>query len=319
MRSLKMVNLIESLESRTFLSAAPVTSATLAADQSAIAVQSAAVAAAVKTLAAQTKTELAAITADVKGLARSNAPLLSKVKLDVNKLTSATNTDGNSILKSSGALAKKALATGASELQAFSPKSVAALTTDSATLNGILVAPLGKLQVDLGGPLISDLGPLGSANPTATQLASDIAALSAAYSAASNALTAAAVQYQASITGLATDLTTIASGVPNIVFTYTGTATQTGGKNAGKKGAVSLTITVEAADGSWTGTLSAPNGAGIQVTHLAQGKVTATGAFTGNFSSSSGVGELLTGQVSGNSIKGTVQGANGSGTFSIAH
>ncbi len=258
----------------------------------------------------------------MKGLPKTNAPLLKTVKGDITKLTSALNGDRNSLLNTSSADAKKAVTVGNKLQSSFTTANINAVTKDTNVL-GTLVAPLGpldldlgKLQTDLSGSLVTDLGLIGTANPSATQLASDIAALNTAYANSSAQLTADATQYQTGITTLASDLTVVQSAIPNIVFTYQGTVTDTtqGTKDFGKNDTATLDVVEEGADGSWTGTLTATSSKGGMKVYGASGSVTSTGAFTSMLSN----GTTVTGQLNGTAIKGTEQDvANNKGTFSL--
>jgi hypothetical protein len=313
-----MNQFIQSLESRTLFSTVDLT-----ADQSAILADSATVKTDTASLLAQNKTELAAITADLKGLPKTNAALLKTVKLDATKLTSSTNADRNSLLNTSSADAKKSVAAGNKLESSFTTANINAVTKDSDVLEN-LVAPLGPIDLALGnlntaltGPLITDLGLIGTANPTATQLASDIAALNAAYAASSAQLTAAATQYQASITTLNDDLGVVENAIPNIVFTYQGTATNTtqGTKNFGKNEAVALDVVEEDDNvGSWTGELTATASGGKKQVFGASGFVSSAGQFSGTLSN----GTTVTGVLNGSTIKGTETNASSAtGTFSL--
>jgi hypothetical protein len=303
-----MGHFIQALESRTFLSA------TLLNDQSVFTTDAAAVKATAKVIAAADKTALAAITVDLKTLPKTNAALFKTVKTDTSKIASLTASDSNSITGNSAKLAKKAVAAGDSLLSAWSLKSESAVATDATQLNSIVVAPLGKLSLDLSGPLVTDLGVIGTANPTATQLQNDITALDAAYAADAAALTSAASTYQSSLTTLSTDLTAIPN-VPNIVFDYSGAIKETAGSAKGKSLKFSVDITTEDSLGSWQGTYTSTNGAGVVVSQPAEGEANDTGGFSGDLAN----GTLFTGTVSGKTIKGIAQSGTATGSFSVSH
>jgi hypothetical protein len=315
-----MHQFIQSLESRTLFSV------NLLADQSAILAASASVKTDTTVLATQNKTDLAAIAADLKLLpkttTKTNAALLKTVKTDLSKLTLQTNSGQKSLLTTSSADAKKAVTAGNKLQSAFTTANENAVTKDSNAL-GLLIAPLGPIDLALGnlntaltGPIITDLGLIGTANPTATQLASDIAALNAAYAASSAQLTADATQYQTSITTLASDLTVVQSAIPNIMFTYQGTATDTqqGTKDFGKNDKVTLDVVAEGTDGSWTGTLTATSSKGGMKVYGASGGISNTGVFTCTLSNNT----TITGALNGTTIAGTEENANSAkGTFRI--
>jgi len=316
-----MNQFIQSLESRTLFSV------NLLADQATILAASAAVKTDTADLSTQNKTDLAKITADLKSLpkttAKSNAALLSTVKTDVSSLTSQTNVAQKSLVTSSSADAKKSVIAGDKLQTAFTTANAVAVTNDLTTL-GILVAPQGPLNLDLGNlntalttPLITDLGAIGTANPTATQLASDIAALNAAYAASSAQLTAAATQYQASITTLDDDLGVVETAIPSIVFTYQGTATDTeqGTKDFGKNDKITLDVVTEDDDiGSWSGTLTATASSGKKKVYGASGYVSNAGQFAATLSN----GTTINGVLNGPTIRGTETNADGgTGKFSL--
>ena len=310
-----MNHLIQSLESRTLFSV------NLLADQTAILADSTTVKSDTAALTLQDKIDLAAITTDLKGLPKTNAALLKTVKTDVATLTTQTNADDKSLTTSSSADAKKAVTAGDKLQSSFTNANENAVIKDSGVLEN-LVAPLGPIDLALGdlntaltGPLITDLGVIGTANPTATQLASDIAALNAAYAASSAQLTAAATQYQASITTLNDDLGVVENAIPNIVFTYQGTATDTaqGTKDFGKNDKIILDVVNEDdVIGSWTGQLTAIASSGKQDVYGASGYVSNAGQFSGTLSN----GTTVTGVLNGTTIKGTeINPAGVTGTF----
>jgi hypothetical protein len=303
-----MSRFIQALESRTFMSA------TLLPDQATITADAAALKVAGKALVAQDKTLLAAITKDLKTLPKTNAPLMRAVTVANTRLGALVNADAASITTASGRLAKKSVVAGDTLISAWTSRGVTTVAADEAALNSILVAPLGKLNLDLTGPLVTDLGVLETANPTASQLATDINALEAAYAANSAALTNTAANYSASITTLSDDLAAIPT-VPNIVFDYSGSITQTSGAKKGKSLKFSVNITVEAADGSWSGIYTSVNNTGSTVTQNAQGTVTSSGAFSGYL----GDGAIYTGVVSGKTIKGTAVNSTATGRFTVSH
>jgi hypothetical protein len=316
-----MNQFIQSLESRTLFSV------NLLADQAAILADSTSVKSDTAALTLQDKIDLAAITTDLKGLpkttSKTNAALLKTVKTDVTILTSQTNTGQKSLLTTSSADAKKAVAAGNKLQSAFTTANENAVIKDSGALE-VLVAPLGPIDLALGnlntaltGPLITDLGLIGTANPTATQLASDIAALNAAYAASSAQLTADATQYQTTLTTLNDDLGVVENAIPNIMFTYQGTATNTtqGTKNFGKNEAVTLDVVQEDDSiGSWTGTLTATGSKGKKQVFGASGFVSNAGQFAATLSN----GTTVTGVLNGSIIKGTEANTAGAkGTFSV--
>jgi hypothetical protein len=303
-----MNQFIQSLEQRTFFSTALLT------DQTAILAGETALKAATKNLTAQTKALLAAVTVDLKTLPKTNAPLLKTVKADATALSKVTTSDQNAIVTPSTKLAKTAVTAGTKLLTSWTSKSVATVAADATALNSIIVAPLGKLQLDLGGPLVTDLGVILNDNPSATQLASDIAALDSAYAADTAALTSAASQLQLDLGSLSTDLSAIPA-VPNILFNYSGSIKETVGAKKGKSLAFKFDVTVEAANGSWTATYSRVNTAGVTVSQPAQGTLSDTGAFNGNLAD----GTLLIGTVNGKTIKGTAQSSTLQGNFAVSH
>src|SRR5271155_1585252 len=111
-RETHMSMFIQSLESRTLLSASPVTKATLAADEANIVAGGASANAALKTLVADLKTDTTAITADLKTLPKTNASLLKTLKTDEAKAHGTLTADLNLLVKPSSALSKKSVSTG---------------------------------------------------------------------------------------------------------------------------------------------------------------------------------------------------------------
>jgi hypothetical protein len=303
-----MQQFIQSLEQRTFFSTA------LLADQTTILADENALKLANKSLATQIKVSLAAITVDLKTLPKTNAPLLKTVKADDAALSRATTSDQNAIVTPSTRLAKTAVTAGTKLLTSWTAKAAATVATDATNLNSILVAPLGKLGLDLTGPLVTDLGVILGDNPTAAQLAADISTLDTAYAADAAALTSKASQLQLDLGSLSTDLIAD-TAVPNVQFNYSGSIKETVGPKKGHSLRFTFDITIEAADGSWTASYASINGAGIAVSQPSQGTVSDTGVFNGELSD----GTVMTGTVSGKTIRGTAVSGLLQGTFVVSH
>jgi hypothetical protein len=109
----------------------------------------------------------------------------------------------------------------------------------------------------------------------------------------------------------------VETAIPNIVFTYQGTATDTtqGTKDFGKNDKVTLDVVSEDDDiGSWTGELTAKSSKGKMTSYGASGYVSNTGQFAATLSN----GTTVTGVLNGPTIKGTETNADGAtGTFSL--
>ena len=305
--------LLETLEQRALFSAA-VTPALLASHLASVNTGSAAVTAKVTSLTSHASTALTKLIADAAKLPKAKAALFAPVRADLTKLIASTTAHANALTKPTTTLATKAETTGITQLNAFTPAADATLAANSNSLVSLLVTPLTNLHLDLSGPLVTDLAILKSANPTATQLAADISALMTAYKADAAALTAGANTFHTNVSSLATTLTTESTMAPNILFTYTGTATNT---IIHKTTAASLIVTSETLNGNWIGFTTNVNGAGINVKYAAVGTISNTGAFTATFAAG-GSSEHLTGTLSGKTVSGSGIGEELL-TFTVTH
>jgi hypothetical protein len=342
-REIRMSVFIQSLESRTFLSASPVTKATLAMDEASIVADAANANAAFKTLVAELKIETAAIATDLKTLPKTNAPLLKTLKTDEATAEGTLKTDLALLLKPSAALAKKSTATGESLLTKATLKLVATAAAEIAALNTVTNPSAYVLQAALqaSSPGINkvfyDLITLTNANPAATQLATDVATTktditneSGGYILPFSLLTASvgsdavtqtgsistnAMQLESDISTLATDLTSANTAVgtlPEMVGTFNGTAQTLKGRDKGETSDLTITITSEDAAGNLLGSLT-DNGYGYSLS----ASITLNGKFAAKATSADNGNFTLLGQFSDGILTGTFKGPN-SGTFSIA-
>jgi hypothetical protein len=109
----------------------------------------------------------------------------------------------------------------------------------------------------------------------------------------------------------------VETAIPNIVFTYQGTATDTeqGTKDFGKNDKVTLDVVTEDDDiGSWTGTLTATASSGKKKVYGASGYVSNAGQFAATLSNDT----TINGVLNGPAIRGTETNAAGAtGKFSL--
>lgn len=195
-------------------------------------------------------------------------------------------------------------------IQARVSADITALTTEPA-------AQFATFQTDAQSNLIgAALTSLIDANPTNTALAADASVFQDGGSAAAaigNVLTAAG-SFTGTLGTLSTDVTsaTIAgSTIPNLVGTYLGQVTD-GTHNQGLPSNWTLDITAEGADGSFSGTITTTsNGNTVSQTAPITGSVAADGTFS--FTATGGAGSV-TGAAAGTTLAGTFDdGMGGSG------
>ena len=317
-----MSQFIESLESRTLLSASSTEAATLLADVKQVKATSVTVRADMKLAAGAATADLRQITADLKSSTTSanratNASWLKTVKTadasDLAKLKAdqtALLAVGSSLSAHSAADAKALLLHPTSTvLQAKVAADVSALSTQPA-------AKLAIFQADtLSDPLQTPLNNLIAANQSNTALITDAGAFagSGALATAFSNLTTAVADFINTLASLSTDVTATSTGttLPNMVGTFTGQVTE-GSHNQGLPSNWTLAITTEAADGTFSGTLTTTSSGNTQSeTANVNGSVEASGSFSLTVTDP-------TNQQSGGSMTGTISGTTLSGTFSDA-
>ncbi|MDB5292722.1 MAG: hypothetical protein JWL69_3963 [Phycisphaerales bacterium] len=319
-----MSRFAQSLESRTFLSATPVTKPTLLTDLGLVVVDAIEAKADLKTLAAIAKADAKIIQTDLKNLPKSNAPLLKTFKADVSKLLTLLTKDVNALLVPGAVLGKRSTGDGVSLLKKATAKLQAKLAAEDATLGIVTVAPLNKFQADSQSAGVSaDLQALVMANPSSNSLAADAAKFLTDVPGQGSILNDAAIKFQTDIGGLATDLGSAASAssiFPTVTGTYSGTAKETVGNHVGRVAAMSIDFTSESPTGALTGTatiIDPVNGPG---TFTVAGAVTASGVFSVTLTDPAGQGDdaTLTGKLVGKTISGTYQTTKArQGTFTI--
>ncbi len=310
-----MSMLMESLESRTFLSATAVTSATLAADQANITADAAIAVAALKTLVADIKANTVAIKADVKSLPASNTALFNTLKVDESRAGATLSASLNLLLKPGGSLAKKSANTGDALLAKATIKNLAVAGAEITALGSVATAPLANLLAAMNAvPVGADLQALVTANPTDVQLVADVATASTNASTQTTALQSAATKFASDIATLTADLSSVKTAVgtfPNMLGTFAGTSLSALGKDGGVPSPLTIIFTSEDSSGNLVGTATTKDNA-----FTLTGTVTLNGKFAAKFSGS-GKSAALVGQVTGATLSGTYKAPqdHDAGTF----
>jgi hypothetical protein len=321
-----MSRFIQSLESRTLLSAT-LTKEMVLADQTGAIADVAATRAGFKAVASGIAADTRTIAADLKSLAtpdnrKANAALLSTLKADAHQGLATLRADNAHLLGlTTGVLHRStahALALLAHPTNATLQAKVAADMTALAT---VTAAPLAQLQTDLQGfSLDADLTGIADANPTGTQLATDIAAAMTNQAAAVGTFGASAAAVQTDAGTLATDLATAPmSAFADLVGTFNGSTHNTSGNHAGQTGTLVVTITSESTTGALVGNVTVTNAGQAPENQSLAGMVAADGTFSATVSGTAGEGATLAGKASATKISGTFTSLDGqdSGTFSV--
>lgn len=318
-----MSRFIQPLESRRLFSGGTVDKATLVADEALVVADGAAARADLTSLAAVVRADTAKIQVDLRGLPKTNLPLMRTLRVDEAKLHAQIAVDLNLLLNPGTALSRQSTATGVLLLTKATLALQARVGAEASALGTVTVAPLAKFQADLTGATIgADLQALVNANPSAATLATDAAQMMTDTSDGATTLSTAASSFATDVGGLAADLGSALSNsslLPTLGGTYTGSATATSGNHVGRVSSLSITITSEGTDGSLTGTVTITNPGQSPQTQILSGSVSDTGAFTGTVSdpSNSSNGAALTGHVVGTTISGTYASSGDGGTFSV--
>jgi hypothetical protein len=324
-----MSRFIQSLESRTLFAASPVTKATLLADRAAILAEAKAARADLGALGATLNADTRVVQTDLRGSGASNAALFRTLRGDEGKTRATVNKDLNTLLGPTLGLANRTIGHGIALINHSSAAIDARITADLAALATAIAAPLAKLETDLQAPTIgTDLQAISSANATNTTLATDISKLEGDTSTAAATLTAGTTTFQGGIDTVSSDVAAAPPGptgpggstIPNVVATYSGTATETSGTHAGRVSTLQMTFTSESATGAFSGTGTVTNPGQTANSFNVTGSVSANGTFTATFVDPTGQqhGATLTGHVSGNTISGTYQSNGTSGTFTAS-
>lgn len=316
-----MSRFIQPLESRRLLSAGPVDKSTLVADEALVVADGAAVRADLRSLAAVVRADTAKIQVDLRGLPKTNLPLMRTLRVDEAKLQAQITVDLNLLLNPGTALSRQSTVTGELLLTKATLGLQARVGADVSALGTVTVAPLAKFQADFQGAAVgADLQALINANPSSTTLAADAAQMMTDTSDAATTLSTSASNFATDIGGLAADLGSAlanSSLLPTLAGTYTGSAKTTAGNHVGRVSTLSIDITGEGTDGSLTGSLTITNPGQSPNTLTLSGSVSATGAFTAFVTDGGNNSANLTGKVVGTTISGTYASNGDSGTFSV--
>ena len=314
-----MSHFIESLESRTLLSASSTEAATLLADVKQVKATSVTVRADMKLAAAAATASLRQITADLKSSTTSanratNAALLKAVKVADATDLAKLKADQTALLAVGASLSAKSAADAKALL--LHPTSTVLQAKVAADVSALSTQPAAKLaifQADaVSDPVQTPLDNLLAANQSNTELLTDAGAFggSGALATAFSNLTTAVADFINTLSSLSTDVTTTTTGttLPSMVGTFTGQVTD-GTHNQGLPSNWTLNITTEAADGTFSGTLTTTSNGNTQSqTATVSGSVTANGSFSLTVTDP-------TTQQSGGSMTGTISGTTLSGTF----
>jgi hypothetical protein len=321
-----MCRFIQSLESRTLLSAT-LTREMVLADQMGVIADVAATRVNFKAVASGIAADTRTIAADLKSLATpasrtANAALLATLRADAHTGLATLRADNAHLLGvTSGVLHRSSAHALALLAHPTNTKLQALVAADMAALATVAAAPLAQLQADLQGfSLDADLTGIADANPTGTQLATDVAGAKTSQAAAIGTFGASAVKVQTDAGALATDLAAAPTGsYPDLVGTYTGSTKTTSGSHAGTVGTLVVTITGESATGALTGSVTVTNPGQPAENQSLSGTVGTGGSFSATVTGTAGEGATLAGKASATKIGGTFASLDGrdGGTFSV--
>lgn len=320
-----MSRFIQSLESRTLLSAT-LTKEMVLADQMGVTADVAAARANFKAVASGVGADTRTIAADLKSLAtpdnrKANAALLKTLKADAHTGLATLRADNAHLLGMTTGVLHRSSA-HALALLAHPTNTVlqAKLAADAAALATAIAAPLAQLQADLQAfSLDTDLTNIADANPTGTQLATDVAGAKTNQAAAIAAFGASAAKVQTDAGTLAADLATAPTGAyANLVGTYNGSTTSTSGNHVGRVSTLVVTIASESTTGALTGTVTITNPGQAPQNQALTGTVSTGGSFSATVGAGSN-GANLAGTASATGISGTFASLDGQdgGTFSV--
>jgi hypothetical protein len=275
-----MSRFIQPLEGRTLLTA---TSASISAETSAINTAAGAVQADLTALQNASKADLAKINTDLKGSARTNAPLQKKLLKDQTVLIAKIKADTAALLKGTTS-STKAAADGTAVAANPALGGSGKIQADVNTLVKASSSPLTKLTTDADPTTAkADVDALVAANPSLTSLATDGATDKSDLGTNIAKLLADATTYSNSIGTLKTDLTTLLpqpTTTPSLIGDYKGTVRTKGilfgiGAATYDLEIVVTNQTLNTLTGSITVGGNTASGT-ITVTELTTGKVTMT-------------------------------------------
>lgn len=321
-----MSRFVQSLEPRTLFAATP-TKATFIADEVQIFADAATTRADLKATAAIVAADTKTIAADLKSISTasnkaSNAALLKQLKTDEVKTLVTLRVDEAILLGPASGLSRRSAAHGIELLS--HPTNVhlqALVSADEAALGTVTTAPLAKLKADSNASAIgTDLMNIANANPSSTLLATHVQNFESDGNTATGNFVAAAMKFTTDVATLASDLgaTPTTGAIPNIVGTYSGSATSTAGNHVGRVSTLSVQIASETAGGAFTGTVTVTQPGSSPMTSTMTGTVTANGTFTATLMDSGGNTTTLNAHVTATTISGTYASSGGdSGTFSV--
>ena len=326
-----MSQFIESLESRTLLSASSTEAATLLADVKQVKATSVTVRADMKLAAAAATASLRQITADLKSSTTSanratNAALLKAVKVADATDLAKLKADQTALLAVGASLSAKSAADAKALL--LHPTNTALQAKVTADLSALSTEPAAKLATfhddTQSNPIQTPLDNLIAANQSNTALVTDAGDFggSGTLATAFANLTTAVADFIDTLSSLSTDVTTTTTGttLPNMVGTFTGQVTD-GTHNQGLPSNWTLNITTEAGDGTFSGTLTTTSNGNTQSqTANVSGSVTANGSFslTVTDPTTQQSGGSMTGTISGTTLSGTFNdGIGGGGSFTL--
>src|SRR4051794_4541890 len=317
---------IQSLESRKLLSAT-LTKEMVLADQMGVTADIAATRAGFKAVASGIAADTRTIAADLKSLAtpdnrKANAALLKTLRADSHTGLATLRADNAHLLSmTTGALHRSSAHALALLAHPTNTKLQAVLAADVAALTTAAAAPLAQLQADLQAfTLDPDLTSIADANPTGTQLATDVAGAKTNQAAAIGTFGAAAAKAQTDAGTLAPDLASAPTGAyADLVGTYSGNTNTTSGPHAGTVGTLVVTITSESTTGALLGNVTVTNPGQAPENQSLAGTVTTDGTFSGTVTGTAGEGATLAGKASATKISGTFHSLDGQdgGTFSV--
>ena len=219
-----MSRFVQALESRTLLTA---TTSSLATELASVNTNASAVRADLAALQLNARTDMKAITTDLKGSAKTNVPLLKKLQVDEGKWLAKIRNNTNALLRAQP-LSAKGVADGDAFLAAPTKLSLQSkIVGDVNALNVATTAPLAALTANVSTTtLAADLSALTTANPTNSSLSADATKTTTDLNTDSGKLVTDAGSFSTAVGTLNTDLMTLEPApttTPSLVGDYKGT------------------------------------------------------------------------------------------------
>jgi hypothetical protein len=250
--------MIQTLESRTLFSTT-VTAATLTSDKGTITADAVELKADLLSLESADAIQVKSIAANFSGVPKSDQTTLKTLEKDQSKDHAQILKDINSLTTTAKSDASKSASLGTELLSKATVKRVDSLELAINRLDNVTVLPLASLQGQLAAATIpGDFSAVTAAFPTNSALDSAVTTAQATDTDDKSVITTGAAQFQAAVTQLATDLTSVQTAYgsfPNLISDYDGTITEIGGKHPGATLSIDLDVNAETPTGVLSGTV----------------------------------------------------------------